>query len=51
MKVFFKNVDLYNEFLTLYDEAVKEQSTMPEETAWIRLREKYIEGDEEWVLK
>lgn len=51
MKMFFKNIDLYNEFLALYDEAVKEQSTIPEEVAWIRFRDKYIEGEEEWIVK
>ena len=51
MKVFFKNVDLYNEFLALYDQAVKEGSTIPEEVAMIRFREIWIEGDEGWIEK
>ena len=51
MKVFHKNVELYNEFLSLYDEAQKEGSAIPEQLAMIRFRERYVEGDEGWVEK
>ena len=51
MKLFQKNVELYNEFLGLYDEAVKEGSAIPEQLAMIRLREHWVEGDEGWIEK
>jgi len=52
MKVFEKNEDLYKEFLRLYDEAIKEGSSIPTDLAWIRFKEKYREDDEEgWVEK
>jgi len=51
MKLFQKNVEQYNEFLGLYDEAVKEGSAIPEQLAMIRFRERYVEGDEGWIEK
>lgn len=51
MKIFFGNVDLYNEFLGYYDVAVEEGSASPEDKAMIVFREKWIETDEGWQEK
>ena len=51
MKVFFNNKDLYDEFLELFDAAVEDGSTKPEDIAMIHFRDKYVEIDEKpgWI--
>ena len=48
MKVLNKDLELFKVFLSLYDEAVKEGSQIPEDVAWIRFRERYVNTDEGW---
>ena len=49
MKI-FGDTDLYNEFLSYYDEAVARGSPVPEEMAWIEFRDKYLETDDgKWM--
>jgi len=51
MKVFHRNMAIYKEFLKLYDQAKKEGARFPEDVAWVRFREQYIDTDEGWVRR
>ena len=51
MKVFYGNEELFKIFLKFYDEAVKEGAAVPEDVAWVRFREHYIDTDEGWVRR
>jgi len=51
MKVFYGNEAIYKEFLKFYDQAVEEGSSIPEDVAWVRFREQYIDTDEGWVRR
>lgn len=52
MQVFDNRKELYDEFLKLYNQAVKDGSTMPEDIAMIKFRDRWTEGDDgSWVVR
>lgn len=52
MLVFNNRKELYDEFLKLYNEAVEAGSTMPEDIAMIKFRDRWMEGEDgEWLAR
>jgi len=51
MKVFGDDAELYKRFLELYDEAVADGSTEPEDKAMIMFRDEHEETEEGWRAK
>lgn len=52
MLLFNNRKELYDEFLKLYNEAVAAGSTIPEDIAMIKFRDRWMEGDDgEWLAR
>jgi len=51
LKIFGKNKDTYDAFVSCYEQAVKEGSRIPSEIAWIKFRELYDNVLGMWVRK